>query len=172
MLEYVAKAAKTHLEADMEAALDAIEVEWATDPITLPDVVTWHLGHLPTVVELARASFPVVTVGAFNEDPSPDPYTKMNQWGLGEGTVPLIVNWFIDDDDQETCYKKCLRFGQAIDAIIREHRKLDTGIEVETKSFVSVTRVSTLAREYPDLGDLYYTEMGQKTYSVRVRHTT
>jgi hypothetical protein len=175
MLEYVAKAAQTHLQAELANALDDIEAEWTAedDPITLDNIETWHLGFLPTVVELPQSSFPVLTTVAGDEDPAADPLTLANQWGYGEGTIPLIINWFVYDTDEEISYKKCLRYGQAVAAVMRAHRKLATGIHIETRGFVPQTRSGELAREFPEVGStVFYTWMGQQTWPVRVRHTT
>ena len=169
MLEQTAKAAKTHLDNDLPAALDVVEAYWAAqgDAIALDDPVTKLYGHQPTVVERPRADFPITAVMAFDEDE--DPLAVTDQGGIGTGLVPVIVHWFVDADSEEQCHKICQRYGEAIDAVMRDHPTLATGIKVA--SFVPQTRLSLVSRDKEAHSSVeFFTQQGQKTYRVRVAH--
>ncbi len=169
MLEDVAKAIKTALEADLEDALDVVEAQWtaAGDSLTLPDPEAYLLGYQPTVVEKAQSEFPIVVITAMEERPGP----ASDQWGYGEGQVTATVYWFVAADSEGDCNRMAWRYGEAIDTVLRDHERLDEGITVE--AYVPTTRVSFVAREMPDLGasdEVFYTQMGEKTWLINVRH--
>lgn len=168
-LEGVAVAAKTHLENEFAAALDTVEAIWVTegDPITLTDVATWLLGDHQTILDSERATFPVMTTVALLERRG----EVASQWGFGEGLPQLIVAWVIAEDTAEESYKVASRYGQAVDIVIRAHRRLATGIEVA--EYVPETEISFGMRKRDKTAtasDEYYVRTGQKTYSLKMSH--
>lgn len=81
------------LVADLPAALDAVEVRWAADPITLPDPVTYAKGYRTDILDLPSTSFPIVTIVSPRRDPDGPVRTKMQKvqhqvalqaWTVGE----------------------------------------------------------------------------------------
>jgi len=171
MLEKVAKAVQAVLVADIAAQLDVVEAYWTAqdDTVTLEDVQTWLLGHHPTILERKQSDFPIVSIIALSEDSE----SQTDQWGYGESVIPCIVHWFVDADSEANCNKIVWRYGEAIDAVIRAHRHLAAGINVQ--GYIAKTEVSLVTRETPELGtsaDYFFTQMGVKTWQVRVEHYT
>jgi len=171
VLEKVARAIQTHLQNDMATELDVVETYWSGEghALTLAGPVTWLLGFHPTVVERAKADYPIIAVTALEEDPSGE---RSDQWGYAEGIVPAIINWFVEADTETDCNLTVWRYGEAIDAVMRSHRKLATGIEIAAGSYIPSTDTSNPYRQAPELGsesEYFWTQMGMKTFNVRVR---
>lgn len=178
VLEQVEAAALAHLQADLATQLGVIEAYWTArgSTIDLGTVQTWYQGHHPTIVEAEQSAFPMVAVICLKERPAGE-FSRAgttfaeqsDQWGYGEADIELIVNWFVYADTEDACNKVCKRWGEAIDAVMRDHRALGTNMELI--QYVPQTELSTLARELPDLGsDVFYTQMGAKVWPVRVRY--
>lgn len=175
MLEKAAKAAKTHLENDLSDKLVIIATYWSGqgDAITLPDPVTWLYGYQPTVVDRAIEDFPIVCVMALEERPIPG--SHVDQGTLGEGLIPILVQWFVESTDEEECNKICQRYGEAIDEVMHDHMSdFDTtnGIQIPSEAYVPETKLSSVMREREENSSTeHFTQYGEKTWVAQVRHT-
>lgn len=117
--ERIAKAVLAKLQSDLAAALDVVEAAWsASDPISLPDVVTWYYGHKPTVLDLESTDFPFVST----IPTSRRPLTAVYGWGYQDQAPQIYVDWFVVADDETTADKICGRYGEAILAVIQGQR--------------------------------------------------
>lgn len=119
--EHVGKALLARLQAALPDALDTVEAEWAgSDPVTLPDPVTWFEGHKPTVLEMESDEFPfVATVVALRT-----PKERPSRWGYQERTITAFVDYFVVAGDEETVNKRTHRYAQAIVAVLQGERVL------------------------------------------------
>lgn len=171
MLEKTARAVQSHLQSDIAAQLDAVEAYWLAQgsALTLPDPVTWLLGFHPTVVEKPREDYPIVAVTALEEDPDAE---ICDQWGYGEGIIPVIINWFVAADTESQCNLMVWRYGEAVDRVVRSHRVLAAGIQIKADSYIPSTDTSNPYRQAPDLGsesEFFFTQVGMKTFKAKVR---
>lgn len=117
--EAIGKALIAQLQAELPGALDTVEAAWAsTDPVTLPDPVTWFEGHKPTVLELESASFPFVAVIV----PEREPQERPSRWGYQEQSVTAFVDYFVVADDETTVNKRAHRYGQGICQVLQAER--------------------------------------------------
>jgi len=178
MLEEVAKAVKSHLESDLAGKLDEVETYWSGegDALTLPDPVTWYLGFDPDILDCARSLLPIVVSMAQDEGPSGKHESRgvtyaeqSDQWGYGGGQALATIIWRVDADTTENAAKYGWRYAKAIHKVLKDHRKLDTGIY--QTSYVPNVMVDPPKREYPDTGAQFYTVMGQMDFVVEVRHS-
>ena len=67
------------LVADLPAALNAVEVRWAADPITLSDPVTYAKGYRSDILDLPSTSFQIITILSPRRDPDGPVKTKMQK---------------------------------------------------------------------------------------------
>lgn len=171
MLEKVARAVQTHLQNDLAAQLAAVQAYWTSQGSTLAlaEPETWLLGFHPTVVERPREDYPIIAVTALEEDPDRNSHT--DQWGYGEGVVPAIINWFVAADSEANCNLYLWRYGEAIDAVMRDHNRLAERISIAGDSYIPSTDTTNPYRQPPPLGsegDYFWTQMGMKTFRVKV----
>lgn len=118
-LEHIAKAVKTRLESSLPSALSTVEASWAgSDPITIPDPVTWFYGHKPTVLEMESAEFPFVSVIPVGRDKVREVYG----WGYQNQNPRVYVDWFIVADDETTADKLCSRYAEAMGKVTQMQR--------------------------------------------------
>jgi len=116
--EHIAKAVETLLEAELGDALDTVETEWASDPVTLPEPETWFYGHKPTVLELESADFPFLAVIPTARRPLRSHYT----WGFQDQNPVVYVDWFVVATGETTVDKLCSRYAQAVLAVVQSQR--------------------------------------------------
>jgi len=137
--ELVAQGIKTLLEVEMEDALDAVEAVWVTngDAVTLPDVVTWHFGFKPTVLEMDSDAFPFVSVF----DTGANPTEKRADWGFQEEQFPVMIDYFVVGTTEENCAKVCSRYAQAIRAILQAERVIEGYHQVNWKPQVAISEM-------------------------------
>lgn len=120
--EKVRSSLRDRLEANLPGQLDTVEAEWAaTDPLTLPDPVTWHEGHKPTVVELESSAFPFVAVLV----PLRTPEDRPSRWGYQEQELTAFVDFFVVAADEATVNKLVHRYAQAIVAELQRERVIE-----------------------------------------------
>jgi hypothetical protein len=122
--ERVGAALKTRLEDELPDALDAVEALWAdSDPVTLPDPVTWFEGHKPTVLEMESSEFPFVAVIAAEATPQERP----SRWGYQEEMLMGFVDYFVVAADEATVNKITHRYAEAILSVLQEERFIYEG---------------------------------------------
>ncbi len=164
-LEASEKAVEALLQAEIGAALDAVEAYWTaqSDPLALGDPVTWLRGHQPTVIERERADFPIITTWAFKQTG----LTRSDQWGYGTAEHTIYLNWFVDGDTEDEANVMGQRYAEAILAVLQAHQKPTAALT--NRSYLPDIELSTVERSLPpdagsDLsGDTWYSQMGQMT---------
>ena len=118
--ERILKAVLTLLQANLADELDAVEALWqATDPVTLPDPVTWFEGHKPTVLELPSMSFPFVAVLVPNRTPEEG---QAGRWGYEETLHDVMIHFFVVAADEATVAKIAYRYAEAIIRVLQSQR--------------------------------------------------
>jgi hypothetical protein len=122
--EYVAVTLLAALQADMRAALDAVEATWTSrgDPITLPSPVTWHRGANPVILELESDDFPYVSVLVPARTPVDG--SGSDQPGLGEQTIQVWVEFLLVDEVIATVNSMSHRYAEALTALLRTNHNL------------------------------------------------
>lgn len=109
--ERIGKAIKAHLVADLPAQLDVVEAAWtATDPLALPEPVTWFEGYKPTVLEMAQDEFPYVGILV----PVREVGTGKAQWGYQGQMVHAFVDFAVCAEDEATANKMGYRYAEAL----------------------------------------------------------
>jgi hypothetical protein len=138
--ELVAQGLQTLLEAEMEDALDTVEAAWVTngDAVTLPDVVMWHFGHKPTVLEMGSDAFPFVSTIPAGANPDT---AKRAEWGFQEETFQVMIDYFVVGTTEEICTKVCNRYAQAIRAILQTQRNIEGYQQVNWKPQVAISEI-------------------------------
>ena len=135
--ERIAKATLTRLQADLPGKLDAVEALWAaTDPVTLPDPVTWHQGHKPTAVELESVSFPLVAVMVVERQPDPD---APSSWGFQSREIVLYIEAYVVAGGEEAVDKQGNRYAEAIVSLLQEARVIENAQQVNWEPAVNLS---------------------------------
>jgi len=160
--ERVGKALKERLESELGDALDTVEAAWAgDDPVTLPDPVTWFLGHKPTVVEMESSEFPFLGVIVADTSPKGRP----SRWGYQEETLTVFVDYFVVADDETTVNKRAHRYAEAILAVLQEERYIEEYMQQDYRPRVRLSEASRHAKtENADMfsaDDVDYIQMGR-----------
>jgi hypothetical protein len=165
--ERVGKALKERLEDELSAALDVVEAAWEdTDPVTLPEPVTWFFGHKPTVLEMESSEFPFVAVMAARSSPLERP----SRWGYQPETLSVFVDYFVVADDEATVNKRVHRYAEAIRAVLQDGRVLSGYQQSDYRAEVNVSEASRHAKtENADMflaADVDYIQMGRVTVNL------
>jgi len=117
--EHITKAIKALLQAGLGMALDVIEAEWQqSDPLALPEPVTWYYGHKPDVVFMPSSAFPFVATIPVSRRPLRSHYG----WGFQDQAPTVYVDWFVVAADETTADRLCSRYAQAVLAVIQSQR--------------------------------------------------
>jgi len=141
--EWVRDALKTRLEDNFATALDTVEAEWAdTDPVTLPDVVTWFLGHKPTVLELESSAFPFVAIIIADRVPKAAPL----RWGYQERVIAAYVDYFVVAADETTVNKIAHRYAEAIISILQAENVIEGFTQMNYEAEVRLSEASRHAK--------------------------
>jgi hypothetical protein len=100
------------LQANLGSSLDTVEALWAgSDPVNLPDAVSWHPGYKPTVLELASAAFPFISVMVPARNPIEG---RRAEWGYQGVRLQAGLHIFVIADDEETVNKVAHRYAEAV----------------------------------------------------------
>lgn len=160
--EVIVKALQAILQDNLPDALDAVETEWDDpDPLALPDVVTWLLGHSPTVLERPQADFPLVACLV----PIREPKEKSSQWGFGKSRYTLYVDCFVVAATEPDVNRLCWRFCEAIVSVTQNNEELAAGIIQQ--DYEPVVTLSEAMRQYEDNRNVeFFTQMGRVTLQV------
>jgi len=162
--EWIRNAIKTRLEDNFAAALDTIEAEWAdTDPVTLPDVETWFLGHKPTVLELESSEFPFVAIIIADRVPKTEPI----RWGYQEQVITAYVDYFVVAADETTVNKIAHRYAEAIITILQGENVIEGFTQQNYEAEVALSEASRHAKhKEADMfaeADVDFIKMGRVT---------
>lgn len=130
------------LEDELADALDAVEVLWSADPVTLPDSETWHFGHKPTVLELESSSFPFVSAIAIGTTPEDRP----SRWGYQEETIPVYVDYFVVADTESVVNKRAHRYAEAIVSVLQAQRVIEGYQQQDYRPGVNLSEASRHAK--------------------------
>jgi hypothetical protein len=160
--EKVRSSLRTRLEANLPGQLDVVEAEWAaSDPLTLPDPVTWYEGHKPTILELESAAFPFVAILV----PLRTPQDRPSRWGYQEQELTAFVDFFVVAADEATVNKLVHRYAQAIvlelqaERVIEGYQQINHEPEVKT-SEASRHKKTANADSFND-ADVDFIQMGR-----------
>jgi len=135
--ERLARSTLLWLQSDLGSNLDTVEATWAgTDPVTLPDPVTWHKGHKPTVVELASTAFPFVCVIVVERKPE-----HGAEWGFQSREIALFIEYYVVANDEETVDKIASRYAEAIIALLQSGRIVEGFQQVNWEPSVHFSEV-------------------------------
>lgn len=138
-VEALRSALKTILEDGLPDALDTVEAEYAaTDPVTLADVVTWHEGHNPDVLELESTSFPFMAVMIAERTPQ----RGGAQWGYQEFDALAYVDFFTVANDIATVNKKIHRYVKGIVAVLQAERYVSDYKQADFEPEVKISEAS------------------------------
>lgn len=141
--EATGNALQTLLEAELGAALDAVEASWASDPVTLPDPETWFFGHKPTVLEMESSEFPFVAVLVADRAPQERPM----RWGYQESVITAYVDYFVVADDEATVNKRTHRYAQAICQVLQAERIINGYAQQDYEPEVRLSEASRHGKE-------------------------
>jgi hypothetical protein len=141
--ERTGTALKTQLEAELGDALDAVELSWASDPVTLTDPETWFFGHKPTVLEMESAEFPFVAVVVADRAPQERPL----RWGYQERVVTAYVDYFVVAEDEATVNKRAHRYAEAICQVLQEERIVNGYAQQDYEPAVRLSEASRHGKE-------------------------
>jgi hypothetical protein len=159
--EDIARAVQGKLQGDLPAALDAVETRWASDPLSLPDVVTWLLGHHPTVLERPLADFPLVACLV----PDRSAGERSSQWGLQKTVNTVYVDCFVASTSVADVNKMCWRYVEAVVSVAQSYELLASGLR--QVAFEPAVQLSETMRQYEDNSDTeFFTQMGRVTLRV------
>lgn len=137
--EKVRSSLGTRLEANLPGQLDVVEAEWAaSDPLTLPDPVTWYEGHKPTILELESAAFPFVAILV----PARVPQDRPSRWGYQEQELTAFVDFFVVAADEATVNKLVHRYTQAIVLELQAERVIEGYQQVNHEPEVKISEAS------------------------------
>jgi hypothetical protein len=118
--ERILKAVKALLQTNLPDELDAVEALWqATDPVTLPEPVTWFEGHKPTVLELPSTSFPFVAVLVPNRTSEEG---QAGRWGYEEVLHEAAIHYFVVAATEEIVGKIAHRYAEAIVRVLQAQK--------------------------------------------------
>ena len=138
--ERVASAIKAYLVTNLPAKLAAVQVSWAaTDPVTLPAVVTWFLGYKPTLLEMDASAFPFLSVMA----PAREAREDKAQWGYQGNLVHAFVDFAVPAADEATANKIAHRYAEAIIQALQAQASFEEYYQVNYEppvSMISFTR--------------------------------
>ena len=179
MLEEVARAIRTHLEADLETKLDEVEAYWGGKghALALPDPVSYELGIDPDVLHYERSEMPAVIATAHEGGPAGEHQQRgstladqSDQWGYGEGDVLAAVLWYVDADTSLEAVQYGWRYGKAVHKVLKDHERLDTGLRLGR--YVPMMQIDPPARQRAKTGSSeFYTVIGQMIFAVSVRYS-
>jgi len=139
--ERIAQAILTRVTTNLAAQLDVVEALWAaTDPLALPDIVTTHYGHKPTVLELNSAAFPFVAVVPARVTPVSTP----NSYGWGDQveTYEVYLDYFVVAAVEETVNKLAARYGEALRLVLQAQRSIAGYDQRDYKPEVNLSEAS------------------------------
>jgi len=137
--ERVARAVLAYLQTELGDALEDVATAWAgTDPLTLPEPVTWHYGHKPEVIALPSTSFPFVAVIPTNRNPLRRKYA----WGFQDQAITVYVDWFVVAADETTADKLCSRYAEAVLAVLQQQRAFGGYDQVDYEPRVDLSEAS------------------------------
>jgi len=178
MLEEVARAIRTHLEADLETKLDEVEAYWGGKghALALPDPVSYELGIDPDVLHYERSEMPVVIATAHEGGPAGEHQQsgvtfadQADQWGYGGGEVLAVIVWHVDAGTASNAALYAWRYAKAVHEVLRDHERLDRGIRQQ--DYVKRVMVDPPSRQRAKTGSsAFYTALGQMLFAVSVRY--
>lgn len=155
----------TFLQAGIAAALDTVEAGYAaSDPVTLDDIVTWHEGHNPEVLELESTAFPFMAVMVGNRIPDQSKQGRA-QWKFQEFDVLVYVDCFVVADDIATVNKRVHRYAKAIVAVLQTQRYIEghkqNNYEPEVKISEATRHPKTANSDLFNSDDVDYIQVGR-----------
>lgn len=111
----------TFLQENLADALDAVEVLWADDPVTLADPVTWYKGYNPVLLEMPSTSFPFVGLLAGERRPERGE-NEVASWGYQEQEVTLFIDYFVVGDSHADVNRMAYRYAEAICNVLQSEK--------------------------------------------------
>jgi hypothetical protein len=149
--EHVQVELLARFRADLPAALQVVEAEWAgSDPVALPEPVTFFSGYKPTVLELDADAFPFVAVIV----PLRDPQAEPSRWGYQELALTAYVDLFVVAEDEAAVNKVMHRYVQAAVAVLQAERTVYGYQQADHEPAVEIRDCIRIARE-ADNADLF-----------------
>lgn len=166
--ERVALDLYTLLQDSLGTALDAVEGLWVgSDPLALPEPVTWHWGHKPDVVDMVSAQFPFVSVMVA----ATAPVAAGSRWGYQEETVTLYVDYFCAAGDAETVDKLVHRYAEAILSVLQDQATLGGYTQLDWRPAVELSEAmrhaATTDSDIWQTDQTDYLKMGRVTVRVQ-----
>lgn len=160
--EPIIKAVLAKLAAELAAALDVVETEWAADPITLDDVQTENFlfGFRPTLLDREEAGFPVISVFGTGSGPGG---VQADQW-YGQASYDIFLDIVVCDRDEAKVSKKTLRFLEAVMSILGAGATLSTGALQE--DYVPTTEVNEVMRQLDSQSNEFFTQQSRTALKV------
>jgi len=115
--ERIVDALDALLQSNLPDALDTVEGRWSSDPITLPDPVTYHKGYTTALVEAASTAFPYVVTMA--------PLMESRQTGrphLGSVNYTAVIQAWVIADTEAQVKRLAYRYTEAICDVLQEQK--------------------------------------------------
>jgi hypothetical protein len=146
--ERIAKAVQAYLQAELPDALDDVEAAWAaTDPVALPEPVTWFEGYKPTFLEMRSDEFPLVALLALSRRPD---QAVRAEWGYQKQIVSVTVNFVVVAGDEAAVNKIAHRYAEAITAAMQAQQDFEGFSQTDFEPAVTLSPASRHARSPND----------------------
>lgn len=142
-LEVIEAAYLALYQAEMGAALAAIEAEWVMrgDVLVLPPIATWQSGNIPDIVGVLLAlipKFPGGTIEAVN----------LTATDKVSATVDLVIQIYTLGKTPVLANKLTQRYGSAARRVLRDTRPLGVGIKGAGPITINVAETARTREAY------------------------
>jgi len=134
----------------------------AIEAVTLPDPVSYFIGHKPTVLEEPSTSFPFISVIVPNRAP-----VEGSEWSFQKVAYDVLIDYFVVAADEATVNLITMRYAQAIVNMLQAHSIIGGYAQEDYEPAVELTFTASRQLTGGETGDAFnasdvdYIQMGR-----------